>query len=150
MPLPLTVSCFSKIQIGFTFLVLAHPGSPGKGPLNDLVPGDHCRVQVGAYVHVVIGPWLMTRSSATADGPSDAPSLRSCHLWEQVVQQLELPVTEFPRYSRPMRNKLHASNHELWPSQVWSTSSTVDSAVDLLSLGVSNGEFWTKFQSKIP
>jgi len=34
MPLPLTVSCFSKIQIGFTFLVLAYPGSPGKGPLN--------------------------------------------------------------------------------------------------------------------
>jgi len=30
MPLPLTVSCFSKIQIGFTFLVLAHPGSPAK------------------------------------------------------------------------------------------------------------------------
>ena len=25
MPLPLTVSCFSKIQIGFTFLVPAHP-----------------------------------------------------------------------------------------------------------------------------
>ena len=30
MPLPLTVSCFSKIQIGFTFLVLAYPGSPGQ------------------------------------------------------------------------------------------------------------------------
>jgi len=30
MPLPLTVSCFSKIQIGFTFQVPAHPGSPGK------------------------------------------------------------------------------------------------------------------------
>ena len=30
MPLPRTVSCFSKIQIGFTFLVPAHPGSPGK------------------------------------------------------------------------------------------------------------------------
>jgi len=30
MPLPLTVSCSSKIQIGFTFLVTAHPGSPGK------------------------------------------------------------------------------------------------------------------------
>ena len=29
MPLPLTVSCFSKIQIAFTFLVPAHPGSPG-------------------------------------------------------------------------------------------------------------------------
>jgi len=30
MPLPLTVSCFSKIQIGFTFLVPADPGSPGQ------------------------------------------------------------------------------------------------------------------------
>ena len=28
MPLPLTVSCFSKTQIGFAFLVPAHPGSP--------------------------------------------------------------------------------------------------------------------------
>jgi len=30
MPLPLTVSCFRKIQIGFTFLVPAYPGSPRK------------------------------------------------------------------------------------------------------------------------
>ena len=30
MPLPLTVSCFSKIQIGFNFLVPAHLGSPRK------------------------------------------------------------------------------------------------------------------------
>ena len=30
MPLPLIVSCFSKIQIGFTFLVPAHPASPGQ------------------------------------------------------------------------------------------------------------------------
>ena len=30
MPLPLTGSCFSKIQIDFTFLVPAHLGSPGK------------------------------------------------------------------------------------------------------------------------
>ena len=30
MPLPLTVSCFSKIQIGFTFLVPAHLGNPGQ------------------------------------------------------------------------------------------------------------------------
>jgi len=28
MPLPFSVSCFSEIQIGFTFLVLAHLGSP--------------------------------------------------------------------------------------------------------------------------
>jgi len=30
MPLPLTVSCFSKIRIGFYLSVPAHPGSPGK------------------------------------------------------------------------------------------------------------------------
>ena len=30
MPLPLTVSCFSKIQIGLPFLVPAHLGSPQK------------------------------------------------------------------------------------------------------------------------
>ena len=30
MPLPFTVYCFSKIQIGFTFLVPAHPGCPGQ------------------------------------------------------------------------------------------------------------------------
>ena len=30
MPLPLTASCFSKVQVGFTFLVPAHPGSPSQ------------------------------------------------------------------------------------------------------------------------
>jgi len=30
MPLPRSVSCFSKIRIGFTFLVPAHLGSPGQ------------------------------------------------------------------------------------------------------------------------
>jgi len=40
MPLPLTVSCSSKIQIGFIFLVPADLGSPlvpEKGPLNGCV-----------------------------------------------------------------------------------------------------------------
>jgi len=30
MPLSLGVSCFSKMQTDFTFLVPAHPGSPGQ------------------------------------------------------------------------------------------------------------------------
>jgi len=30
MPLPLTVSCFSKIHIAVTFLVPAYPGNPGQ------------------------------------------------------------------------------------------------------------------------
>ena len=36
MPLPLTVSCFSKIQIGFTFLVPAHLCSHGKRAVKEV------------------------------------------------------------------------------------------------------------------
>jgi len=39
MPLPLTVSCFSKIHIGFTFLVQAHLGGPGQMAINGCVCG---------------------------------------------------------------------------------------------------------------
>ena len=46
MPLPLTVSCFSKIQIGFTFLVPARPRSPGQMAVQ--------RVCVCVYVVVVV------------------------------------------------------------------------------------------------
>ena len=49
MPLPLTVSCVSKIQIGFTFLVPAHSGSPGKRarvrvcvPVSERLIGPFC------------------------------------------------------------------------------------------------------------
>jgi len=37
MPLPLTASCFSEIQIAFTFLVTAHLGSPGQRAVNGCV-----------------------------------------------------------------------------------------------------------------
>ena len=45
MSLPITVSCFRKIQIGFTFLVPAHPGSPGQRAVK--------RVCVCVYVCIV-------------------------------------------------------------------------------------------------
>ena len=54
MPLPLTVSCFSKIQIGFTFLVLAHPGSPRKKAVKRVyVQKGHrnCRIRVLVICH---------------------------------------------------------------------------------------------------
>jgi len=46
MPLPLTVSCFSKVQIGFTFLVPAHLGSPGQRSVK--------RVCVCAYAYAYL------------------------------------------------------------------------------------------------
>jgi len=50
MPLPLTDSCFSKIQTGFTFLVLADPGSHGKRA-----------VKWGVCVCVCFDAWLGSR-----------------------------------------------------------------------------------------
>ena len=55
MPLPLTVSCFSKIQIGFTFLVLARLGSPGKRAVK-WVCVCVC-VCVRACVHACVRVW---------------------------------------------------------------------------------------------
>ena len=51
MPLPLTVSCFSKIQAGFTFLVPAHPGSPGKRAVKCVcVCVTVCVVELGSAI----------------------------------------------------------------------------------------------------
>jgi len=46
MPLPVTVCCFSRIQIGFTFLVPAHMGSPGKTAINPVCVCVSARVCV--------------------------------------------------------------------------------------------------------
>ena len=51
MPLPLAVSCFSKIQIGFTFLVPAHPGSPGQRAVKRVgIPLRLCSSRTGVPV----------------------------------------------------------------------------------------------------
>ena len=57
MPLPLTVSCFSKIQIGFTFQVPAHLSGPGKRAVK----------RVCVCVCVLMGAgvvWWMTAAAA--------------------------------------------------------------------------------------
>ena len=55
MPMPLTVSCSSKIQIGFTVLVLAHPGSPGKGAIKCVCVRAlvHSRLSIMPIVHLL-------------------------------------------------------------------------------------------------
>jgi len=47
MSLPLTISCFRKIQIGFTFLVPAHLGNPGKRAIKRMYV---CKRMCVAYV----------------------------------------------------------------------------------------------------
>ena len=49
MPLPLTVSCFNKIQIGFTFLVPAHPDSPGHRAIKRV-----CTCNI-----LIVGSWVV-------------------------------------------------------------------------------------------
>jgi len=60
MPLLLTVSCSSKIQIGFTFLVPAHLGSPGKRLLNGVcvwvMLGTNINTLNSCFMHCVITP----------------------------------------------------------------------------------------------
>ena len=63
MPLPLTVSCFSKIQIGFTFLVPAHPGSPGQRAVKWLCV--YCSgywAVIGGYWGGSVAEWLACRT----------------------------------------------------------------------------------------
>jgi len=59
----LTVSCFSKTQIGFTFLVPAHPGSPGQRPLNGCVC-VYCRERLSVLVCLCL-PSDLNRFSLT-------------------------------------------------------------------------------------
>jgi len=61
MLLPLTVSCFSKIQIGFTFLVPAHLGSPGQRAVKRVCVLCVCPPLVGMAEycdeHVCLSVW---------------------------------------------------------------------------------------------
>ena len=52
LPLPLAVSCFSKIQIGFTFLVPAHLGSPGERAVKRVC------VLYSIYNNYIYRPWF--------------------------------------------------------------------------------------------
>jgi len=79
MPLPLTVSCFSKIQIGFTFLVPAQPGSPGQRAVK--------RVRVCAVLYPQNGDRIVTTDSVTSLSPvriladADEVWLQSVGVW---------------------------------------------------------------------
>ena len=60
MPLPLTVFCFSKIQIGSTFLVPAHLGSPGKRAVKRMCV---CVCAITCNIFLCIARLLMTTTT---------------------------------------------------------------------------------------
>jgi len=78
MPLPLTVSCFSKIQIGFTCLVPAHPGSPGERAIKHVCVCACVRafvracVGVHAWQIVVVGCVEMRSFAVDSESPANS------------------------------------------------------------------------------
>jgi len=79
MPLPLTDSCFSKIQIGFTFLVLAHPGSPGQNPQG--------RKMVVVAVHTHTQPFYSSLDFVQDNPGEVVPEGTFCRLLDFLVQR---------------------------------------------------------------
>ena len=62
MPLPFTVSCFSKIQIGFTFLLPGHPDSAGKRAFKWVCVCVRARVCVCVRVRASVNDSLLCRA----------------------------------------------------------------------------------------
>ena len=79
MPLPLTVSCSGKIQIGFTFLVLAYPGYPGNEAVKwlslywlerfspGLLSGYFCKIALVARLVILIARYAQFTPPARHD-----------------------------------------------------------------------------------
>jgi len=93
MPLPLTVSCFSKIQIGFTFLVPAHLGSPGQRAAKCVCVCVH-RLYVG-LIMTVTKKSLYNSCTATVYG-----DVASANVTLQYCKHLVYSLHQF----RPTRN----------------------------------------------
>ena len=87
MPLPLTISCFIKIQTGFTSLVPAHPGSPGKRAIK--------RVCVCVVISFLMLCFYCMRGQLLT-GHDGSTSSREC------------------RRSRRQTAQCHAANLECW------------------------------------
>jgi len=96
MPLPLTVSCFSKIQIGFTFLVPAHLGSPSKRAIKRMCVCvlSHKAIPIFPYKTVwdrwnkasttkpsLIGPAVSIQHLLVTDGQKDSPHISGGWRW---------------------------------------------------------------------
>ena len=86
LPLPLTVSCFTKIQIGFTFLVLAHLGSPGKRAVKRMCvcvsDGIEHRTSTVILYELVSMSVFTFSAFTTATHTKPAPAICKRSLWE--------------------------------------------------------------------
>jgi len=63
MPLPLTVSCISKIQIGFTFLVPAYPDTPRQRAVKQVCVRYRDNVDNTKLQHLLPNPYVLVAVS---------------------------------------------------------------------------------------
>ena len=120
MPMPLTVSCSSKIQIGFTFLVVAYPGSPRKETLNGCIvlrciwsSWCHCHPKTPSSLasfksrlvlpfryrltQVVLEKRPLNRCSSSSSYYSCLQDHTHCKVWHQQQQEMSHTVyTSWP------------------------------------------------------
>jgi len=89
MPLPLTVICFSKIKIGFTFLVPAHPCIPGKRAFKWLCVCV-CVLFVGTNMTSVLGSRAVSVLDAGEEGPGFESQPQHCRV--TVLGKLFTPI----------------------------------------------------------
>ena len=103
MPLPLTVSCFSKIQIGFTFLIPAHLGSPGQRAVK--------RVCVAAVVNsstqFVTAVWIVLNLTAGSLDAGFCCCGRTAIFWRTSVTSWK----QFDTRRTTLRTSSPADNH---------------------------------------
>ena len=74
MPLPLTVSCFSKTQAGFTFPVPAHPGSPRKRAVKQVCVCVCVPLWVGGRIQMTLSLSLLLPTITVKAKLQNAPS----------------------------------------------------------------------------
>ena len=123
MPLPLTVSCFSEIHIDFTFLVLAHPDSPGKRAIKQVcvcVWEIWLPCTTDCAVCVCCSYWEAgcARLSATPGWPAAAPQLQRLL---QIKPTTSTPLTDTAWLCR-INRLLYGHKSQglgLAPSQIW-------------------------------
>ena len=108
IPLPLTVSCFSKIQIGFPFLLPAHLGNLGKGPLNGcvyvwLISPQRRMLETSNFVHeLTMWSLSLVVSECSLSGRGQG------HVSNFYIMDLENFATASRRYTGDIHNSVHS------------------------------------------
>ena len=121
MPLPLTVHCSCKIQTGYTFLVPAHPGSPGKRAVKPVcvcvcvcVPGNVINGRAHdapppakqlqyplSFVRSFLLLGTTDHGPSILGGPGPASPLIFCREGPIRYRTITLPFPSFPLFSLP-------------------------------------------------